>query len=206
MGSFHHIDNVSRCTKYFSFEEFYFVFSLAACALRNHCQMQGPKDFKTFYNSCSTAQVSYYSELTAICGLTSSYILLLVNTWSNRLFFLHWMVFTPLTKQLTEMHRPTPGLSLLSWWFTSALRSSTLGKCKPLCSYRLCGSSIPWQLHVKLRIQLHNVQRFCSYAAPLTFTGYIFLHCVPINTDMWLWFYTPVLYTGCLNFSFTIEE
>ena len=47
--------------------------------------------------------------------------------------------------------------------------------------YTLAAPGSSWQL---LRIQLHNVQRFCSYAAPLTFTGYIFLHCVPINTDM----------------------
>lgn len=43
-----------------SFEEIYsIVFSLAVCALKNHCQIQGPKDFKTFYSSHSTAQVSY---------------------------------------------------------------------------------------------------------------------------------------------------
>lgn len=90
------------------------------------------------------------------------------NTCSNRLFFLRWMVFTPLTKQLTKMNRPTPGLSLLSYWSASALRSPTLGKCPPLCAYRLCSSSIPWQLHVKLRIQLHNMYKSSAPTQPLS--------------------------------------
>ena len=104
------------------------------------------------------------------------------------------------------MYKHISGLSVLLYWSTATLVPAapfcSLELCSKVCIREVClpallctdgaGSSVPWQLPRKVRISFslssfNNVQRFCSYTAPPTFTGYIFLLYVPINTDMSLW-------------------